>query len=204
MQPNNPYEPEPTGIDYLNQIATPAQPAVFDKKTKTILIIAGVVGLLSLGLIAITSINNSNSGPSPASLVARLQKLDRISTTFGDKLRSPALQEANSSLSAVLITANQSINTPLAAYSIDLRKQGKEIAALDPGTELEAELNDAYLNGYLDSAYAREMAYQLEETLVMMNRLRDSTKVVSMQEFLDKTISDFENLKKRFSEADKV
>ncbi|OYX41005.1 hypothetical protein B7Y94_05770 [Candidatus Saccharibacteria bacterium 32-49-12] len=186
MQPNNPYEPEPTGIDYLNQIATPAQPAVFDKKTKTILIIAGVVGLLSLGLIAITSINNSNSGPSPASLVARLQKLDRISTTFGDKLRSPALQEANSSLSAVLITANQSI------------------AALDPGTELEAELNDAYLNGYLDSAYAREMAYQLEETLVMMNRLRDSTKVVSMQEFLDKTISDFENLKKRFSEADKV
>lgn len=201
MQPNNPFEQEPSGIDYLNHIATPSQPTGFDRKSKLILVIAGVIGVLSLGFIALTANMQSNSGPSPLTLVARLQKLDQLSSTYGDKLRTTALQDANSSLSAVLITANQAITEPLAAYEIDVKKQAKEITALDPVEEINQTLDDAHLNSMLDVVYAREMNFQLEETLVMMNRLSQTTRVESMKTFLDKTIADFENLQKRFAEA---
>lgn len=201
MQPNNPFEQEPSGIDYLNHIATPSQPTGFDRKSKLILVIAGVIGVLSLGFIALTANMQSNSGPSPLTLVARLQKLDQLSSTYGGKLRTTALQDANSSLSAVLITANQAITEPLAAYEIDVKKQAKEITALDPVEEINQTLDDAHLNSMLDVVYAREMNFQLEETLVMMNRLSQTTRVESMKVFLDKTIADFENLQKRFAEA---
>lgn len=201
MQPNSPYQPEPSGIDYLNHIAPPAQSTGFDKKSKIILIIAGLVGLMSLGMIAAMSLGQSNSGPSPISLAARLKKLETLSNSYDDKLRSISLRDANSSLKAVLITANNSIAAPLQAHSVDPKKQADEIAALDPTTEIEAKLEDAYLNSLLDAAYAREMTFQLEETLVIMSRLESTTKSESMHQFLTSTISDFENLKKQFAEA---
>ena len=53
MYPNDPYSqpPTPSGIDYLNQIAAPPEPAGFDKKTKIIIIIIALVGVLSLSFI---------------------------------------------------------------------------------------------------------------------------------------------------------
>lgn len=202
MQPNNPFEPTPTGIDYLNHIAPPAAPSGFDKKSKIIVLLAGVLGLLSLGVIGFIAVSQSNSGPSPLHLVARLQKLDKLTEKYGEDLRATALQDANSTLSAVLITTNQAIAKPLADYGINLKEQAKLVATLDPSTELEATLDDANLNSILDNAYAREMDYLLEDTLVMMNRLQTATKLQSMYDFLEQAIADFENIKKRFAEAD--
>lgn len=204
MQPNNPYQPEPTGIDYLNQIAQPPQPTGVDKKTRILIIVAAIVGVLSLAFIFIASTLHSQTGPSPLTLAARLQKLSVLSNEYGDKLRTTSLQDANSSLKTILITANQSIAGPLADYSIDPTKQSQAIASLDPSAELSRVFDDAHLNAVLDVTYAREMNYQLEDTLVMMRRLHDSTKVSSMKQFLEKTIADFENLQKRFSEATQV
>ena len=201
MQPNSPYQPEPTGIDYLNQIAPPPPSAGFDKKSKIILLLAGLIGLISLAMIATMAMNQSSAGPSPLALAARLQKLQAVSDNYGSRLRSIPLQDANSSLKTVLITANNSINEPLLAYSIDAKKQAKEIAALDPSTAIETKLDEAYLNSLLDVTYAREMTFQLEETLVMMERLERTTRIESMKQFLTKTIADFENLKKQFADA---
>ncbi len=201
MQPNNPYQPAPTGIDYLNHIAPPPPPTGFDKKSKIIMIIAGAIGLLSLIFIVITAVNLANAGPSPLAVAARLQKLGTLSSEYGDKLRTTALRDANSSLSTILITANRSIAEPLTAQSIDLEKQAKEIAALEPTEEIGTMLDDAHLNGRLDDAYAREMTYQLEDTLVMMKRLEQTTRSQGMKVFLEKTIADFETLKKQFAEA---
>ena len=200
MQQNNQYQPpEPTGIDYLNHIAPPPQSTGFDKKSKIILVVAAVVSLFSLILIGLTAANQANSGPSPLNLVAKLQKLETLSSEYGNKLRTTAVQDANSSLSVVLITANRSIVEPLQAYSIDIKKQSEQIAALDPSAEIEQKLDDAHLNSMLDEVYAREMTYQLDESLVMMKRLEATTSVPSMKGFLVKTIADFENLKKQFA-----
>ena len=54
MYPNEPrssFPEQPTGIDYLNQIAAPTPAQRFDKKTKIIMIILGIVGALGLILI---------------------------------------------------------------------------------------------------------------------------------------------------------
>lgn len=198
MPPNNPFEQQPSGIDYLNQIAAPAPPTGFDKKTKIILVICGIIGILSLVMIASLA-GRDSSGPSPLSLAARLQKLQTLTTKYTPKLKDSNLQAANSSLNAILTTANTSIATPLAAYGIDAEKQAKEITAMDPTTEIEKTLDDAYLNANLDSAYTLEMTLQIEETILMMQRLQRGTRVQSMKDFLAKTISDFENIKKQLS-----
>lgn len=197
MQPNDPFQPAPNGIDYLNQIATPAPAAGFDKKTKLILIIFGIIGIVSLAFIFFMMSAQKNTGPSPLTLAGRLQKLQTISTTYGKKLRTTSLQDTNSSLSAVLTTANQSISAPLAAYSIDATKQAKQIAALDPATTLTKTLDEAYLNSTLDATYAREMNFQLEDTIVMMKRLLRATTSKSMKDFLETTIPSLENLQKQ-------
>lgn len=197
MQPNNPYEPQPTGIDYLNQIAPPAAPVVFDKKFKIIVIIASLVGLLSLVFIGLTALGQSNSGPSPVSLSAKLQMLTKLSTKYGPKLRTSSLQDTNSSLGALLITANQGISQPLRDYKVDMKKQAGVIAQLSNTVDIESTLDDAHLNATLDDAYSREMSFQLEETLVMMRRIERETRVQSMKDYLTTTIKDFENIQKQ-------
>jgi hypothetical protein len=100
MQPNNPYTPEPSGIDYLNQIAAPAAPTGFDAKSKVIMIVAGIVCMIALVFIAFTTLSSSNNSPSPVALSAKLQVLQKLSTKYGPKLRTTALQDTNSALSA--------------------------------------------------------------------------------------------------------
>lgn len=201
MQPNDPYQTTPSGIDYLNQIAPPSQPQRQSfGKPKLILIVFGVIGLMIISSIVVLATNKKDTGPTPLKLVSRLQKLQSISDDYHRKIRSSAIQDINSSLRAVLTTANQAINTPLQSYEITVSKQKKEIAALDPADKLRTKLDDAYLNYRLESVYVREVGFQIEETLIMMKNLKKQTKFKSMREYLEKTIVDFDNLKKRFHE----
>lgn len=196
MPPVNPFDQQPSGIDYLNQIAAPAPAAGFDKKTKLILLLCGVIGILSL--VFIGAMASRNTGPSPLALAGRLEKMQRLATTYSQKLRDGKLQAANSSLRAILTTATTSIATPLSDYGIDAKKQAKEIASLEPTDKIEAVLDDAYLNSTLDSAYTREMIVQIEETILMIQRLQRGTTKKAMREFLEKTAHDFTNIKKQF------
>lgn len=201
MQPNDPFQPAPTGIDYLNQIAPPPQPAGFDRKSKIIMAVLGAIGVLSLVFILMMSTGQTaDDSSTPMKIAARLQKLETIATKYNDKLRDSDLQMANSSLVAVLMTANQSIAEPLAAVSVDAKKKAKEIAALDPSTEIEEDLDDKFLTtgGMLDTHYGTTMNSQLVDTIMIMKRLSSSTNSKSMKEFLNKNITDLETLQKQF------
>ncbi len=199
MYPNDPLAPRPTGIDYLNQIAPPPEPSGFDRKAKIILIILGIVGILSLGFIFMMT-NQAASGPSPTKLVARLTNLQTIANKYNKNLQSNESQNANSSLIAVLTTANKSIETPAASVDIDLKKQAKDIAALETTTELESKLDDAYLNADLDMSYAHTMNVQLADTIMMLDHIAKSRTTDSMREFCEKTSSDLANIRKQFIE----
>ncbi len=202
MYPNNqdnPFNQQPTGIDYLNQISTPAPSAGFDKKTKIILAILGLVGILSLGLIFAMS-QNSQSTVSPSKIAARVQKLLTVSQKYNNKLQSSKLQTVNSSLVSVLTTANSSIAEPLKNNDIDLKKQQKEIAKLDPSTDLEKKLDEAVLNAQIDTIYAHEINVQLTDTINMMKRLHKSTSSKSMKSYLEKTVDDLQNIQKQITE----
>lgn len=197
MQPDNPFDPRPTGIDYLNQIATPPPSQGFNKKTKLLLFALAIIGVLSL--VFIFTASQKSQGPSLVSLVARLQKLQTISTAYTPKLTSSKLQDAGSTLAAVLTTANKLIEAPAARQGLDIAKQQKAITALDPSTNLEKKLDDAYLNATLDEIYAFTIDSELADTLVMINRLKQTTRDKKTLEFFDKTVSDLSNVRKQLS-----
>ena len=153
----NPFNPQPSGIDYLNQIAPPAPPQKFDKKTKIIIIILGIIGIISLSLIFMLAQNSqSHTNATPLKVAARVHKLLSVSQKYNNKMQTSAMQTINSSLVSVLTTANSSIAEPLQASGIDPKKQKKEIEALDPTTRLEKKFDETVLNAQLNVMYAHE------------------------------------------------
>lgn len=199
MYPNDPLAPRPTGIDYLNQIAPPSEPNGLDGKAKILLVVLGIIGILSLGFIFIM-MNQTTTGPSPKSLIARLTNLQTIADKYNKNLQSNEAQDANSSLIAVLTTANKSVETPAASVGVNLKKQAKEIAALETTTELENKLDNAYLNADLDITYAHTMNVQLADTIMMLDHMAKSNTTESMKEFCKKTSSDLTNIRKQLIE----
>ena len=133
MQPNEPYNNDPyanqpTGIDDLNQISAPAQASGFDIKSKIIMIVAGVVCLLALLFIGLMTLTSSNNGSSPVSLAAKLTALQTIADKYDDTLRTTAVRDTNSSLKAILITSNQSINNFLVNSVLNTKNTAAKIA----------------------------------------------------------------------------
>ena len=198
MEQNQPNEPVPSGIDYLYQIAPQTTPTGSSKHTKIIIGAMIFIGIATLGAILIAATQQPDTGPSPIKIAARLQKMQTVSQAYTKKLNNTSLQDANSSLGAILMTANNSVSEPLTAYGIDVKKQAKTITALDPSDELIAKLDDAYLNAQLDDVYAREMYFLIEDTIAMIESVYKQTKVDSMRKFLEKTHEDLTSMKKRF------
>jgi hypothetical protein len=200
MYPNDPSSqpPTPTDIDYLNQIAPPVEPVGFGKKSKILMIVAAIICAISLVFIGLAALSSSGSGSSPVALSARLQMLQKVSKKYGPKLRTAALQDINSSFHATLLTANNSLGPIVAASGIDAKQIATQTAQLSSSVEIEKKLDDAHLNSTLDDVYTREITYQIQDTIVMMERLNRSTRSAATREFLDKTIADFKILYEQF------
>ena len=194
MYPDN-LNNQPQGIDYLNQIATPPPAEGFDKKTKIIIAILSLIGLIALIAIFVFS-QDSMPNTSPSQVAARVNKLLTISKKYNNKFRSTSLQTTNSSLVAVLTTANTSMSEALQTTGINYKEKQKDILALDPSEKLEKKLDEALLNTQLDITYAHEMNVQITDTINMMKKVYKSTKSKKMREWLVKTAGDLENIQK--------
>lgn len=202
MYPDN-LNNQPQGIDYLNQIATPPPAEGFDKKTKIIIAILSFIGLITLIAIFVFS-QDSMSNASPSQVAARVNKLLTISKKYNNKFRSTSLQTTNSSLVAVLTTANASMSEALQATGINYKEKQKDILALDPSEKLEKKLDEALLNTQLDITYAHEMNVQITDTINMMKKVYKSTKSKKMREWLVKTAGDLENIQKQINQIIKA
>ena len=198
MYPNDPYSqpPTPSGIDYLNQIAAPPEPAVFDKKTKIIIIIIALVGVLSLGFIWAAS--QSGSGPTVSNAIMRVARLQTVTELQKKRLKNSTVTDINSSLDAILTTAVNKA-TPIAqSEKLDINKALK---VPDFEVKLNEKLDDAFLNDQLDAVYTREMAYQLELLSSELSSLSKKAKKSDVKEFLEKTQSDITSIKKRLESS---
>lgn len=202
MYPDN-LNNQPQGIDYLNQIATPPPAEGFDKKTKIIIAILSFIGLITLIAIFIFS-QDSMPSASPSQVASRVNKLLTISKKYNNKFRSTSLQTTNSSLVAVLTTADASMGEALQATGINYREKQKDIFALDPSEKLEKKLDEALLNTQLDITYAHEMNVQITDTINMMKKVYKSTKSKKMREWLVKTAGDLENIQKQINQIIKA
>ena len=198
MYPNDPYSqpPTPSGIDYLNQIAAPPEPAGFDKKTKIIIIIIALVGMLSLGFIWAAS--QSGSGPTVSNAIMRVARLKTVTELQKKRLKNSTVTDINSSLDAILTTAVNKA-TPIAqSEKLDINKALK---VPDFEVKLNEKLDDAFLNDQLDAVYTREMAYQLELLSSELSSLSKKAKKSDVKEFLEKTQSDITSIKKRLESS---
>ncbi len=202
MYPDN-LNNQPQGIDYLNQIATPPPAEGFDKKTKIIIAILSFIGLITLIAIFVFS-QDSMSNANPSQVVARVNKLLTISKKYNNKFRSTSLQTTNSSLVAVLTTADASMGEALQTTGINYKEKQKDILALDPSEKLEKKLDEALLNTQLDITYAHEMNVQITDTINMMKKVYKSTKSKKMREWLVKTAGDLENIQKQINQIIKA
>lgn len=196
MNPSYP-DPTPSGIDYLNQIAPPAPPAGVDKKTKLIIFFMIFIGIVSLVIIAVGA-TSGRDDPTLTTVAARLQKVHRVSSKYNDKISSSALRSANSSLVAILTTANKSAETPLANTGVDVKKNAKVISTMDSSAELEAKLDEAFLNAQFDEVYGREMLYLLQESMALAKLIYSDTNSESSKEFLQKIIADMNGVTESF------
>ena len=202
MYPDN-LNNQPQGIDYLNQIATPPPAEGFDKKTKIIIAILSFIGLITLIAIFVFS-QDSMSNANPSQVAARVNKLLTISKKYNNKFRSTSLQTTNSSLVAVLTTADASMGEALQAAGINYKEKQKDILTLDPSEKLEKKLDEALLNTQLDITYAHEMNVQITDTINMMKKVYKSTKSKKMREWLVKTAGDLENIQKQINQIIKA
>ena len=202
MYPDN-LNNQPQGIDYLNQIATPPPAEGFDKKTKIIIAILSFIGLITLIAIFVFS-QDSMPSASPSQVASRVNKLLTISKKYNNKSRSTSLQTTNSSLVAVLTTADASMSEALQATGINYKEKQKDILALDPSEKLEKKLDEALLNTQLDITYAHEMNVQITDTINMMKKVYKSTKSKKMREWLVKTAGDLENIQKQINQIIKA
>lgn len=202
MYPDN-LNNQPQGIDYLNQIATPPPAEGFDKKTKIIIAILSFIGLITLIAIFVFS-QDSMSNANPSQVASRVNKLLTISKKYNNKFRSTSLQTTNSSLVAVLTTADASMGEALQTTGINYKEKQKDILALDPSEKLEKKLDEALLNTQLDITYAHEMNVQITDTINMMKKVYKSTKSKKMREWLVKTAGDLENIQKQINQIIKA
>ena len=202
MYPDN-LNNQPQGIDYLNQIATPPPAEGFDKKTKIIIAILSFIGVITLIAIFVFS-QDSMPNTNPSQVASRVNKLLTISKKYNNKFRSTSLQTTNSSLVAVLTTANASMSEALQATGINYKEKQKDILALDPSEKLEKKLDEALLNTQLDITYAHEMNVQITDTINMMKKVYKSTKSKKMREWLVKTAGDLENIQKQINQIIKA
>ena len=202
MYPDN-LNNQPQGIDYLNQIATPPPAEGFDKKTKIIIAILSFIGLITLIAIFVFS-QDSMPNTNPSQVASRVNKLLTISKKYNNKFRSTSLQTTNSSLVAVLTTADASMGEALQATGINDKEKQKDILALDPSEKLEKKLDEALLNTQLDITYAHEMNVQITDTINMIKKVYKSTKSKKMREWLVKTAGDLENIQKQINQIIKA
>ena len=188
-----PPSPTPLPGDYLNQIAPQApKKSVFHFGLKQIILLAlALVIVVCIAAAIIGAVTGGKKDPLQ-SLSARLTATESIVTDAQKNLKSSKLRSLNSNLQLYLTNTNRDIATPLLNAGIDPKKLSKSIVAKESTTTLAGRLEDARLNAVFDRTYAREMAYQLGNTMTLMTEIYNSTGSPSLKTFLK---SAYDNLK---------
>ena len=177
---------------YLDQIAVKEQPknsSPFSSILSPALLklIIGAVILIIL-LIIVTAILNSNSNSSSTSYSALYERYslllaeDSAMQTQKDNLRSAELR---SNTTNFLIASDSFFNN----YTSAVTSAGTTITTGDPTIASEinsyaTNLNNAYMNGYLDDSFASESAYQLAVLVQLETNIINTTDNASLKELL--------------------
>ncbi len=200
MQPNE----QPTHpIDYLDSISTAPKKTTGGPADK---LFFGILGLGVLVVLLVGALMVFGGGASQKSdlstLSVRLKNLQSVADGAKRNITSSSLRAVNTNLSLALTNANRDIGDSLFESGIETGKIDPKITARESTDELNERLNDARLNAIFDRTYAREMTYQIDTTLILLETLEGKTKNKIQKEFLSATHKNLAPLKEQFSSFD--
>ena len=158
------------------------------KHGKLFAVILGIMLLLSVGIFIFGTLNSTEE-VSAGDLGVRLKTLEQVTRDSQEDLTSGELRSLNSNLTIALTNASRDVTQFLGEDVASLDKLAKENPADD---ELRARLTDAELNAVMSRTYPREMAYELEVTLLMLDTLEKEYTNEAFLTYVEKTRSDIE------------
>ena len=183
-------------MDYLNEISVP-QPTSRLPKNFRLLAIVGIIMIILSFVIIVFGILNSKDEPTPTDLAVRLKTLETVSRDTQENLSSGDLRSLNTNLTLALSNSSREMNAFLGekgANAID--KAVKE----NPDTaRLTKTFTDADLNAVISRTYPREMAYELNVTLLLLKSLYDETENAKFKDYLSSTYDDLDPIYKQLS-----
>jgi hypothetical protein len=197
MDPNQ--QPPTYSVDYLNQIApTAPKKSPFSRMQIIIGVIVAIFVVLIITLIVIVAING-NDNPTER-LAAKLATTEKIVTDAQNKLKSTELRTLNSNLKIYLANTNRDIVEPLRDVNVVVTNLDPAIVTSESGTDITDRLADASLNALYDRTYAREISYQLEIIVALMQKIYGSTSSKSLKSFLESATTNLTPTQKSFSD----
>jgi hypothetical protein len=202
MYPNQNPTPSssPLPVDYLNQIApqAPKKP-MFTFGIKQVIMIGAVLIVLVIILAIIVNSVAGGSKDPLEHLSARLTATQTVATNAQTNLKSSELRSLNSNLKLFLTNTNRDIGAPLLSAGVNAAKLDKTIVSAESTAALSARLEDARLNAVYDRTYAREMAYQLGQTMTLMEQINSSTSNAKLKAFLRTTYTSLKPTQESFA-----
>ncbi|NTW62316.1 hypothetical protein HGB25_02825 [Candidatus Saccharibacteria bacterium] len=194
MMPEYPNNPQPpvNSFDYLNQISQ--QPVkksgLFTKKP---VMIGGIMTLSILAMIILFAIISALFGgiSQENRMAAKLVTTSSTVDSATPNIKSTQLRAINSNLKILLTNTIRDAKPILKNNNIDITKLDKTTLSKESNKKLLSTLEDARLNAVFDRTYAREMSYQLDTTLSLMNQIYNSTGDKKLKSFL---LTSYDNL----------
>ncbi len=201
MNPDN-NQPSPAiDTDYLNQIAPKPQKKSFIPKSKPLKI--GLVGIVVVVVITIlgvvVSLASGNIGDIDR-LAARLQATQRIVNSAKTNIKEHQLRALNSSLDIYLTNTLRDATPILAKHNININKLSKTVISAESDVDILANLEDARLNAVYDRIYASEMATQLGNTVILMQKIFKGTNDSDLKRFLSNAYKTLQPTQKQFAD----
>lgn len=161
-------------------------------------IAVGIIVLISL-IAIISSVATSSIGQTER-LAARLQSTKNTVKSADSNIKSTKLRAMNSALGIYLTNTIRNATPILASNNIQIDKLDKKVTDAESNEETLAILEDARLNAIYDRIYASEMAHQLDNTLILMRQINNSTNDSDLKTFLDDAYKSLEPTQKEFAD----
>jgi len=195
MNPNN----QPTSMDYLNQIAPQSTKINLfaNKKMAIAIILAAITVLVFIFIIVSSLIPKTNLNQQ---LAAKLLATQEIIDDVAPKVKTSQLRTYNGNLKIYLTNTIRDIEPLLAKEKINIKKLSPKILEAESSKNILANLEIARLNAVYDRTYAREMAYQLDTIVSLMNKINRSTSNSSFKIFLEDAINNLTPTQKQFAD----
>lgn len=189
--------------NYLDDIAPKPQKTPFIVGRKYQLVFIGIIAVILVIIVSVTvgAITSSRKEPWEQ-LSARIATTKEVAESSQGKIKNSQLRSTNSNLKIALTNAQRDLTAPLTTAGVnpDPTKLSQSVMQAESSAPILERLEDARLNAKYDSAYAREMRYQVTKLLTVLRQLYNSSSNEMNKTYLKTTFDNLQPVEKSLSE----